>query len=75
LQYALGNGTVTASGGYVLYTGFVNQKVDAPIVIPTEKLRYGVKIDGTPDVVALNVYIFGANNQIVYGAINFTVAS
>ena len=75
LQYALGNGSVTASGGYVLYSGFVNQKVDTPIVIPTEKLRYGVKIDGTPDILAINVYIFGSNNQVIYGAINFTIAS
>jgi hypothetical protein len=75
LQYALGNGTTTASGGYVLYSSFVNQRADAPITIPAEKLRYGVKIDGTPDVIALNVYIFGANNQIVYGGINFTLAS
>lgn len=75
LQYALGNGTITASGGYVLHTGFINQKVDAPITIPSKQLRYGQKIDGTPDVVAINVYIFGANNQIVYGAMNLTVAA
>lgn len=65
-----GDGSITASGGKVLYTGYANQKSEGTFSIPGDLLRLGFGIDGTSDVLGLNVYILGANNAAVYGSIN-----
>lgn len=67
---ASGNGSITASGGRKLYTGYANQRSEAIVKISSDLLRLGFSIDGTADVLALNVYVLGANNSIVYGSIN-----
>lgn len=65
-----GNGSITASGGKVLYTGYANQKSEGTFSIPGDLLRLGFGIDGTSDVLGLNVYVLGANNAAVFGSIN-----
>ncbi len=65
-----GNGSITTNGGKVLYTGYANQKSEGTFSIPGDLLRLGFGIDGTSDVLGLNVYILGANNAGVFGSIN-----
>lgn len=65
-----GDGSITATGGNLLYTGYANQKSEGTFSIPGDLLRLGFGIDGTSDILGLNVYILGANNAGVFGSIN-----
>jgi len=67
---ASGDGSITSTGGYVIYAGYTNQTGASLVKIPADVLRFGFKIDGTADTLAVNVYPFGANNAIIYGALN-----
>lgn len=67
---AAGNGSITSSGGRVIFTGYSNQKSEGLLTISNDLLRLGTSIDGTADVLGISIYIFGANNAVVYGALN-----
>lgn len=70
LLSASGNGSITSSGGYPIYVGYTNQTGSSLVTVPADVLRFGFKIDGTADTLAINVYTFGANNAIIYGSLN-----
>ena len=65
-----GDGSITAAGGRVIYTGYCNQVNNTTFSIPKDLLRLGFTIDGVADILAVAVYVLGANNSAVYGALN-----
>lgn len=65
-----GDGSITTSGGRVIYTGYCNQVNNTTFSIPKDLLRLGFSIGGVADVLAVSIYILGANNAAVYGALN-----
>ena len=79
LQYAVGNGTITLSGGHELKTGFVaggqgSQSTSAESELLGLNGRFGVSINGTPQMIVIGARGI-TNSAAVYAAMNLIQAS
>ena len=64
LEYAIGTNALSASGGTILYGGYVNKDSATGIIQVSEKCpTLGEKIDGTPQTIALAIKTFSGNGS------------
>ena len=78
-EFAYGSASLTLSGGYTLYSGFVPKSQGTSSGVGTQALqgligRFGTKIDGTPSVLAIGAMGLGATVPI-YASANAFIKS
>jgi len=67
-EYAIGNGSITLSGGTKVSSGYFAGKVDVETELSQYAARFGTAIDGTRDIIAVCATTFGTNAKLVHAS-------